>query len=159
MRLLIVLFLVVFASAESAMAQVAGIMAGIPESKREDVLLSCDTDAGKSLLVLRDPTTDTFTILYGKDLIQPEQTVVKLGNDMGTSYHHSASEATDTREIYSADGQQFTTVGYMDKAGVISAYYKLQTGVTVLVSDKCTAVSISSAFDFSENFSNMTEVD
>lgn len=158
MRLLIVLLLVVLASAESAMAK-AGIMAGIPESKQESVLMSCDTEAGKSLLVLRDPDTDTFTILYGKDLIRPEQIVVKLGNDMGTSYHHSASEATDTREIYSADGQQFTTVGYMDKAGVISAYYKLQTGVTVLVSDKCTAASISSAFDFYENFSNMTEVD
>lgn len=137
----------------------AGIMAGIPRDKQEDVLLSCDTEAGKSLLVLRDAKTDTFTILYGQDLIQPEKVIVKLGNDLGTSYHHSASEATDSREIYSADGKQFTTVGYMDKAGVLSAYYKLQTGVTVLVSDKCTAESISSAFDSYENFANMTEVD
>jgi len=158
MRLLIVLLLAFFASAECTIAS-ADIMAGIPKDKQEEVLLSCDTEAGKSLLVLRDAATDTFTILYGKDLVQPEQIVVKLGNDMGTSYHHSASEATDSREIYSADGKQFTTVGYMDKAGVISAYYKLQTGVTVLISDKCTASSVSSAFDFSEKFSNMTEVD
>lgn len=154
MRLLTTLFLVLVSLTANA-----GVMAGIPKDKQEDVLLSCDTEAAKSLLVLRDPVTDTFTILYGKDLIQPEQTIVKLGNDMGTSYHHSAAEATDTREIYSADGQQFTTVGYMDKGGVISAYYGLQTGVTKLISDKCTAASISTAFDFSENFANMTEVD
>jgi len=154
MRLLTALFLI-FVS----VVVHAGVMDGIPKDKQEDVLLSCDTEDAKSLLVLRDPKTDTFTILYGKDLIQPEQTVVKLGNDMGTSYHHSAAEATDTREIYSADGKEFTTVGYMDKGGVISAYYKLQTGVTVLISDKCTAASISTAFDFSENFANMTTVD
>lgn len=154
MRLLIALFLIFVSLTVNA-----GIMAGIPKDKQEDVLLSCDTEAAKSLLVLRDPETDTFTILYGKDLLQPEQTIVKLGNDMGTSYHHHAAEATDTREIYSADGKQFTTVGYMDKGGVISAYYGLQTGVTVLVSDKCTAESISTAFDFSEHFSNMTIVD
>jgi ATP-dependent protease HslVU (ClpYQ) peptidase subunit len=154
MRLLITLFLIL-----ASLTANAGVMDGIAKDKQEDVLLSCDTEAAKSLLVLRDPKTDTFTILYGKDLLQPEQAIVKLGNDMGTSYHHSAAEATDTREIYSADGQEFTTVGYMDKGGVISAYYKLQTGVTVLISDKCTAASVSSAFDFSEHFANMTEVD
>jgi hypothetical protein len=158
MRSLIVLLLVLFASAGFNVAT-AGVMDGIPKDKQEKVLLSCDTEAGKKLLVLRDVSTDTFTILYGKDLIQPEQTVVKLGNDMGTSYHHSAAEATDSREIYSADGQQFTTVGYMDKGGVISAYYKLQTGVTVLISDKCAVGTIATAFDSYENFANMTEVD
>jgi hypothetical protein len=158
MRVFTALLLAVFASVGCAAAN-ADIMAGIPKDKQEEVLLSCDTEAGKSLLVLRDAATDTFTILYGKDLIQPEHVIAKLGNDMGTSYHHSASEATDTREIYSADGQEFTTVGYMDKAGVISAYYKLQSGVTVIISDKCTARSVSSAFDFSEKFANMTEVD
>jgi len=157
MRLLVALFLF-FVSVQSS-SVMAGVVDEIPKEHRENVLLSCDTEAGKSLLVLHDPKTDTFTILYGKDLVLPEQTIVKQGNDMGTSYHHSASEATDTREIYSADGQQFTTVGYMDKGGVISAYYSLQTGVTKLISDKCTAASISSAFDFSEYFSNMTEVD
>lgn len=152
MRLLIVLFLI-FISAQVTIAFAA------PANGQEDILLSCDTEAGKVLQVRHHAPTDTFTILYGQDLIQPEQIIVKVGNDMGTSFHHSAAEATDSREIYSADGQQFTTVGYMDKGGVISAYYKLQTGVTVLILDRCTASSVRSSFDSYEVFSNMTEVD
>jgi hypothetical protein len=125
----------------------------------EDVLLDCSTTANKRVLVMRDPKTDTFTILYGSDLVRPERTTVRQGNDMGTSRTLSTTESTEIREIYVSEPPEFVTVGVVDKGGVLSAYYSVQKDITKIVSDKCVPETIKSKFDFSENFQSLTEVD
>jgi hypothetical protein len=122
-------------------------------------LLSCETEADKKVSVSRDQVTDTFTILYGKDLSTPERVVIRQGNDMGTSYHYHQGEATEIREIYATDKKEFVTVGVVDKGGNVSAYFEVQQNVVKSVSDKCKPDTIKNNFSLSENFKSLTEVD
>jgi hypothetical protein len=124
-----------------------------------DVVFSCGFANGSKLEVSRNPKTDMFTLRYGTDLSAPSEQVIKLGNNMGTSLHQSGPENSVGREVYFTVGEKFYTVGYVDKAGVISGYFLLTESTTELVYEDCTQGTVKSKFGDYELFKNLTEVD
>lgn len=125
----------------------------------EEELMFCKTDSGKYLQVTRNKESDTFSILYGEDLRNPEQVTVRRGNNMGTSYHLSSEEGVENREIYVAEGQRFTTVGVNDRQGKKTGYITILASKKEVVRDDCQPKTLESRFSDYEQFQSLTDVD
>lgn len=139
------------------------IMAATPapqHTQYETTLLFCQTQAGKQLMVTRNPVTDIFTILYGEDLKKPEQVVALPGNNMGSSYRSSTTEGVENREIYASVGLQFTTVGAQDRQGKKSGYITTMASGQQVTHDTCKAETLGDMFlSAPEQFESLTDVD
>lgn len=128
-------------------------------SQYEEELLFCKTQSGKYLQVTRNSDSDVFSILYGEDLRNPEQSTVRRGNNMGTSYRSSAQEGVENREIYVAEGQRFTTVGVNDRQGKKTGYITILASNKEVVRDDCQPKTLESRFSDYEQFQSLTDVD
>jgi len=150
MKAMIVGLLVVL----GAMSQMA-----FAQTAEKEVVFSCDLDAGKSVMLTRDPKTDTFTLKYGASLATPEVVVIKLGNDMGTTLHYSRLTNTEAREVYMTKGEEFYTVGYVDGGAQKQGYVHITRGTVEVAYQECNAATLNSTFGDVTQFANFTEVD
>ena len=131
-----------------------------PPVNKDEVLLYCVVEDGNQLMVLRNPSTDIFTILYGEDVNNPIAIVAKRGNDIGTTYTEKANTSFSNREIYVSEKGDFITVGVTADGGrAVTAYYVVQTSEAKAADSKCKPETIVSKFGEHLYFTSMTEVD
>jgi len=129
------------------------------QTGEKEVAFSCDLAEGKSVMLTRDPKTDTFTLKYGANLATPEAVVVKLGNDMGTTLHYSRLTNTEAREVYLTKGDDFYTIGYVDSGEQKQGYIHITRGTVEVAYQECNVATLNSTFGDVTQFANFTEVD
>lgn len=122
-----------------------------------EVVFLCDTPTGKHAMLEYSSENDVFTLSYGDNLDVPEVTVMKRGNNMGTSYHSSSVENTTLREVYISDTPKFYTLGYSNDGAKASGYVQVMENGTEVSYEDCK--TIRSKFDDYKLFKNMTDVD
>lgn len=122
-----------------------------------EVVFLCDMPNGKHAMLEYSVNSDVFTLSYGDNLDIPEVTVMKRGNNMGTSYHSSSVENTTLREVYIDDSPKFYTLGISNKGSEVSGYVQVMENGTEISYEDCKTVR--SKFDDYSLFKNMTDVD
>lgn len=142
-------------------ALVLGVLTqvGYAQQGSNQTVFGCDLVNGKSILLAHDAKTDTFILKYGTDLAAPEVLAVKLGNDMGTANHYSSLTHTAAREVYLRKGDDFYTVGYVDRGEHSEGYFQFTQGTVEKAYSECKPATLNSTFGDTEQFANMTEVD
>lgn len=135
------------------------LMLGNAQAASNEVIFVCDLPSGNHVLVERNPSTDVFTYSHGKNLDIPDVTVMKRGNNLGTSARASKEEGTLNRELYVTDGEKFYNVGYSDKKGIKSGYLQIMSGGVEVSYETCDPKSLRSKFDDYQMFENLTVVD
>lgn len=124
-----------------------------------EVIFTCDLPDGNHVLVERNADTDVWIYSYGTDLNIPKVTVMKRGNNLGTSVQMSHEEGTLNRELYVTDGDYFYDVGYTDQRGVKKGYLQIMKGGAEESYQTCNRDTMRSKFDDYEMFENLTVVD
>lgn len=124
-----------------------------------EVIFLCDMPNNQHVLVERNPVTDVFVLTFGTDLNRPEVTVMKRGNNLGTSAQASKEDGNLNRELYVTDGDNFYTVIFQDKQGVRSGFFQRMVGGSEVSYAACNAKTFRSKFDDYELFDNLTIVD
>lgn len=122
-----------------------------------EVVFLCDTPSGKHAMLEYSAENDVFTLSYGDNLDAPEVTVMKRGNNMGTSYHSSSVENTSLREVYVSDTPKFYTLGYSSEGAKNEGYIQVMENGAEISYEDCK--TIRSKFDDYKLFQNMTYVD
>lgn len=129
------------------------------QAASNEVIFICDLPSGNHVMLERNPVTDVFTLTYGLNLDIPAITIMKRGNNLGTSLQQSGEEGILNREVYVTDGNKFYNIGYTDQRGIKKGIFQIMEAGAEVSYETCDPKSLRSKFDDYELFSNLTVVD